>query len=492
MDSFGLDDSLLIGLQLNQFLIQFKHSCSRLNIITNVEKPVKHWLMENLRGEFKTRNARTGFKFAKRYNMMWELKLERNDVKFCVEYDNEVFEAIEPFFRIVEMDREIIVGNCDSYSVIPLPAIKNVSFVCEDISVSVNGLLKKTMPDIHGFLTFNDEAQQANWALNITPIVQAVRHSPTPSVTAASLSPSPSVAAPRFQSQHSGASIHPHGQPSTGRADIMGMFAPPASRTVNHRGTPELHSVVEQTIRKHNQLQRLPCDVSKPPPAMYSTAVQAGQPGGSAEQTGQPVSSAGQAGNLMGDTVLQTKGRRMILPTDDSSCSEISLFAKSNKKGKKKKVSKPSTSTPRKRPNNDRDVHVYDSISSESDAEKFARETNIFFQTALQGRENDPLTTFLQSTVPRVFSFLSLKEKSLNSSEQQAREKIITEEIDKIYQTTKEAIVGDTTIRAEILTSAPQDRSNEESTLQNEEPQERITRSKSKTNVSIESSEENQ
>ena len=61
----------------------------------------------------------------------------------------------------------------------------------------------------------------------------------------------------------------------------------------------------------------------------------------------------------------------------------------------------------------------------------------------------------------------------------------------------------DNTIRAAILTeqssSAPQDRSNEDSTLQNvmEEPQERITRSKSKTNVSIvesvtSNSEENQ
>ena len=105
---------------------------------------------------------------------------------------------------------------------------------------------------------------------------------------------------------------------------------------------------------------------------------------------------------------------------------------------------------------------------------------------------------------PRDFYIFWLKEKSLNTSEQQAREKILTEEIDKIYQTTKEAIVEkDNTIRAAILTeqssSAPQDRSNEDSTLQNvmEEPQERITRSKSKTNVSIvesvtSNSEENQ
>ena len=89
---------------------------------------------------------------------------------------------------------------------------------------------------------------------------------------------------------------------------------------------------------------------------------------------------------------------------------------------------------------------------------------------------------------PRDFYIFWLKEKSLNTSEQQAREKILTEGIDYIDQTTKEAIVEkDTTIRAAIITSAPQDRSYEDSTLQNvmEEPQERITRSKSKTNVSI-------
>ena len=473
MDAFGLDNSMLIDVQLKQFQTQFKNACKRLNITAIFEKPVKLWLIENLRGQFKTRNDRTGFKFDKRYNMMWELKIDRNDIKFIVDFDNEVFDAIEPFFRIVERDKEIIVGSCDSYSILPLPAIKNVSFTCEDISVTVNGLLKKTMPDIHGFLTFNDDAQKANWALNITPVVQAVRKSPTRSVAAGILSPTSSCIA--------------SGSPqSTGRENVMAMFhAPPA--TVNPRGTPELHSAVEQTILKHNQLHRLPCDVSKPPPAMYSTAVQTGQHGSSADQTTQLDSSAGQTGSLMGATALQTHERRIILPTDDSSCSEINLFAQSNRKGKRKKkeVSKPATSTPRRR----EPAHEYDSISSESEAEKFAREANIFFQTALQGKESDPLTNFLQSTVPRVFSILSLKEKSMNTSEQQEREKIIREEIDTIYQTTKEAILTE---------QDTQEKSNEESTIQNvnvneeqeEESNERITRSKSKTNVS--NSEENQ
>ena len=77
----------------------------------------------------------------------------------------------------------------------------------------------------------------------------------------------------------------------------------------------------------------------------------------------------------------------------------------------------------------------------------------------------------------------------MNTSEQQEREKTIREEIDTIYQTTKEAILTE---------QDTQEKSNEESTLQNvnvneeqeEENNERITRSKSKTNVS--NSEENQ
>ena len=62
MDSFGLDNSMLIGLQLEQLSKQFKNACTRLNINTNFEKPIKHWLIENIRGRFKTRNAKTGFK----------------------------------------------------------------------------------------------------------------------------------------------------------------------------------------------------------------------------------------------------------------------------------------------------------------------------------------------------------------------------------------------------------------------------------------------
>ena len=86
MDSFGLNNSMLLCLQLEQLSKQFKNACTRLNINTSFEKPIKHWLIENIRGRFKTRNAKTGFKIAKRYRMLRELKVERNDIKFIVDY----------------------------------------------------------------------------------------------------------------------------------------------------------------------------------------------------------------------------------------------------------------------------------------------------------------------------------------------------------------------------------------------------------------------
>ena len=98
----------------------------------------------------------------------------------------------------------------------------------------------------------------------------------------------------------------------------------------------------------------------------------------------------------------------------------------------------------------------------------------------------------MQTTVPKVFSFLSLREKfHLNSSEQEASEASFVNEIDQIYATTKEAIVNrDTTIRAAILTEQssadPKDITLQNDIQEQNEPRdERVTRSKSKTNVSV-------
>ena len=89
MDSLGLDNSMLIGLQLEHLTKQFTNNCPRLNINTNFVQPIKHWLLENIRGKFTTRNAKIRFRIAKRYGMLWELKMEREDIKFIVNYDKK-------------------------------------------------------------------------------------------------------------------------------------------------------------------------------------------------------------------------------------------------------------------------------------------------------------------------------------------------------------------------------------------------------------------
>ena len=200
----------------------------------------------------------------------------------------------------------------------------------------------------------------------------------------------------------------------------MSLFqTPPPLAAAGPRNTPDLHEAVQKTIVKHQQ-QRLPCDISRPPPGARvaqpsKTAVQAGQLGQSAALESHP---AGQVETARGAAALKTNTRKIFLPTDDSSCSEISVVPKT--KHKKKKTNQVKTSTPKKRQMNDTEEHeidhVYDSISSESETEKMPREAKLFFEKALEGRREDPLTDFIKVTVPKFFTFLRIKEKSANAS----------------------------------------------------------------------------
>ena len=91
-------------------------------------------------------------------------------------------------------------------------------------------------------------------------------------------------------------------------------------------------------------------------------------------------------------------------------------------------------------------LHEYDSISdpSENENRKLCKEFEKVFNIALRGREKDPLSEFMVETVPRVFEFLSLRENApLNDSGHQAREENFVQHIDKIYQSTKAAIIRD-------------------------------------------------
>ena len=143
--------------------------------------------------------------------------------------------------------------------------------------------------------------------------------------------------------------------------------------------------------------------------------------------------------------------------------------------------------------------HVYDSISSESDSEKMAREANLFMEAALTGRPQDPLTDFLKQTVPKFFKYLRIKEKGSNSSgaTQQDLAAEFNAELDQIYNHTKQIIVEENKSHTDIIDAnlpsifvetgmetVVQPKQSEQN-IQNSEinKNEIVTRSKSKTDV---------
>lgn len=527
MDSIGFNESFLLNLQLDQFRQQFKNSCNRENILTNYLKPTELWLSDNLRGKF--RGEKTGFKFSKKYRMQWCLKLDRNDIRFGVDFNSEFFNALDRHFDIAEIDKEVIVGSVKENSTGILPVYKEVELVCEDICIVEAGQHRRTMSDELGFLTFNNLAQGANWVLNITPAVQPassqvmghrnspVRYSNHQAIGNRSqhrLSPDhyeshPSNSDRSVRRLSPGPPNNPRSVRGSGQqaTNLMSLFQnPPPSAAAGHRNTPDLHDAVQKTILKHQQ-QSLPCDVSQPPPGARvaqpsRTAVQARQFGESAALASQP---AGQVDTVRGSTAVRTHSKKVIVPSEDSSCSEISVVPKA--KQKKKKSSQVKTSTPKKRQMHEveeqEEEHVYDSISSESDSERMAREANVFMEQALIGRPQDPLTDFLKQTVPKFFKFLKIKEKAGNSSgaTQQDIAAEFNAELDQIYDQTKQIILDENKSRTEIpdfnLPSIPSifaETGMEKTVVQSQQSgqnskdseinkNEIVTRSKSKTDV---------
>ena len=228
------------------------------------------------------------------------------------------------------------------------------------------------------------------------------------------------------------------------------------------------------------------------------TAVQARQAGESGGLASQP---AEQVETVRGATAVRAH-KKIIVPTDSSSCSEISVAPKS--KHKKKKPSQVKTSTPKKRQMlnaEEQEVeHVYDSISSESDSEKMAREANLFMEAALVGRPQDPLTDFLKQTVPKFFKYLRIKEKASTSTgaTQQDLAAEFNAELDQIYDQTKQIIVEENRSHTDIInTDLPlifvetglektvvQPKQSEQNIKDSEKSKnEIVTRSKSKTDV---------
>ena len=408
MDTFGFDKSVLINLQLEHIKNQFNNACCRLNIYANFQKPTEQWLSNNIRGNFKSNNCNTGFLYEGNYVMQWGLYLDKGDVHFTVIYDRDVFRAIEPFFNIQEIDEDIIVGNYEMQRNAPLPLKKDVSFLSEDLTIRVNGREKRSMPDARGNLFFGDLSQRCNWTLNILPALPA---SQSQAVVTPTANVSYNLAVP---------------EASTKGSD-------PAD------SEPLLHSVVSQRINKFNLRHFNP---SIPPPTQPAHCAQtAGSTAGPSaghrdlsEKTGN-----GNNGKIYRES---RKQKKKILPNSDNadSSSEISSVPSAPSNPRKKMPKPKEASTPKKRVHE----HEYDSISETSgnEQQKLCKEFQKVFKVALRGREKDPLSEFLIESVPKVFEFLSLRENApLNDSGHQEREEHFVQNIDKIYQSTKEAII---------------------------------------------------
>ena len=414
MDTFGLEAALIINLQLEQMQKQFINACTRLNIVASFPKPTVQWLENNIRGKFKTSDCKTSFVYSKDYSMQWEIKCDKGDIYFEVQYEEDVFNAIEPHFHIQEYDREIIVGYYEiMHRSTPLPVRKDVTFVCEDLTIRVDGIVKKSMPDHNGKLYFGDLSQKCNWPLNVAPPV---------------LQRSPPLGLPPVTAGHAALGL--------ARAE-------PTPRPA--RSEPMLHTLVSQQINRHNLRLFDPKVPPPPPPRMNAhfsavSAAAAGQPSHHKELADWPqANTSRQIRDLK-------KSKKKILPSTDlgDSSSEISGIEPTQRK----KHPKPTAaSTPKKRAQNSRDelIHEYDSISesqSETEHQKLCKEFERMINIALKGRESDPLSEFIVETVPRIIEFLSFREGApLNSSGNQAREETFTKEIEQLYGVTKAAII---------------------------------------------------
>ena len=354
MDTFGLEAALIINLQLEQLQKQFINACKRLNIVASFPKPTVQWLENNIRGKFRTSDCKTSFVYSKDYSMQWGIKCDKGDIYFEVTYQDDVFDAIEPHFHIQEYDREIIVGYYEiMHRSTPLPVRKDVTFVCEDLTIRVDGIVKKSMPDPNGKLYFGDLSQKCNWPLNVAPPV--LQRSPPPGLTQA-------------------------GHAALGLARTE----PPPRQT---HSEPMLHTIVSQQIHRHNL--RLFDPNVPPPPFSAAGAAAAGQSSYHKEASDWPQANTSRQ---MRDS---RKSKKKSIPSDlGESSSEISCI----EPPQRKKLPKPSSaSTPKKRAQNSRDelIHQYDSISepqSDTEHQKLCKEFERMINIALKGRESDPLS----------------------------------------------------------------------------------------------------
>ena len=381
MDTLGMEKSSILLLQIDQFETAFFNSCKREKVVANLICTTE-WLKNLFVGSFKEKDS-TRFSYQENYHMMWTLKTSPTfKVMFSVTLSEQTLLAVTNSLTITSDNLCKEVGSYKGDNPVEIVLTKDLILTCEDFTITTRGIKMKTMANKHGFLTFDTSAQVADWTLNIAPTSFLSSLVTAPQVT-------------------------------------------------SHYDTPH-HTANLMNNSAHTPLMRF--NPLIPPPRNRFL-------GDNGAASGGPT-------NMATGKRMFTPSKRKIIPDHElsSSSSHISL----NDKAKTTKQPGGRTSTPRKKQQKPLE-HEYDSISDSpepsksprqritpQDAQNFAEE----FRRAVNIDPEDPLSKFLGESVEKVLLHIEdQKSANLSSSEQERRDAAHTEEMQNLYDFTKNEIL---------------------------------------------------
>ena len=380
-------------LQAEQFCTTFLASCGRWKINAQLD-PCYTWLQDVYMGSFRdVVSGGTAFSYDTTYFMEWSLRASDNQqITFHLEVSQPMSFAIENSFNVHSSKIDRVVGSYTGGKA-KFEIRKDILCNPEDITIKVGGILKKTMSDKSGKLTFNVTAQKSNWSLNITPrsYIQPLTNSHPLSNTT---------------TQHgaSGSTVTPVVGQSSG--------FPPVSLSSFNPAVP-------------------------PPQNRFS----------------ETNAAVGFRDVTTGYGNITSLPKRKIIPGDQSSTSSSSRIS-IGEKSKKKFTPIARTSTPRKHKKGTGELHHYDTISpprsppvldlSSSD-EISPDQIDLFtrqFQEALNVDSNDPLSQFLTSSLTSVLTHITARKARLNDTSLEEEMRRHTEQMNNLYDVTKDRILS--------------------------------------------------
>ena len=406
-------------LQAEQFCTTFLASCGRWKINAQLD-PCYTWLQDVYMGSFRdVVSGGTAFSYDTTYFMEWSLRASDNQqITFHLEVSQPMSFAIENSFNVHSSKIDRVVGSYTGGKA-KFEIRKDILCNPEDITIKVGGILKKTMSDKSGKLTFNVTAQKSNWSLNITPrsYIQPLTSSHPLSNTTTQLGASGSTVAP-----------------------VVGHSSgfPPVSLSFNPAVPPPQNRFTETDAAVgFRDVTTGYSNITSPPKNQFSEA----------------DAAVGFRNITTGYGNTTSLPKRKIIPGDQSSTSSSSRIS-IGEKSKKKFTPMARTSTPRKHKKGTGELHHYDTISpprsppvldlSSSD-EISPDQIDLFtrqFQEALNVDSNDPLSQFLTSSLTSVLTHITARKARLNDTSLDEEMRRHAEQMNNLYDLTKYRILS--------------------------------------------------